>query len=87
MIFMHYFLLPARLVLTQDHDLMSLSTLILQVKNTGDKSPPILVSVCVNNVQVDMEFDTGAPHTSLSLASPATEQRLELQQGSYIGIV
>ena len=31
-----------------------------QVKNTGDRSPPISVRVCVNNVQVDMEVDTGA---------------------------
>lgn len=41
---------------------------ISQVKEGGEKSPPILVRVCVDGVELDMEVDTGA---SVSLMGEA----------------
>ena len=41
---------------------------ISQVKEGGEKSPPILVRVCVDGVELDMEVDTG---TSVSLMGEA----------------
>ena len=35
-------------------------TVISQVKMGRERSPPIVLMVCVNGVELDMEVDTGA---------------------------
>ena len=49
-------------------DLIGTVVEISQVKEGGEKSPPILVRVCVDGVELDMEVDTGA---SVSLTGEA----------------
>ena len=80
-----------------EEDEAPIHTVISLVKNGRERSPPIVVRVCVNGVELDMEVDTGA---SVSLMSEdsyyklfpncplnATQVRLQTYLGEAIPVV
>ena len=80
-----------------EDDEAPIHTVISQVKNGEERSPPIVVRVCVNGVELDMEVDTGA---SVSLMSEdsysklfpncplnATQVRLQTYLGEAIPVI